>query len=179
MFRRLIAHLQGLARRRAISIELEDEMRFHVEQHIGELVRQGVSSTEAARIALELGGITQTREAVHDVRTIWLDSVWRDIQLAIRLLAKQPAFTVTVSTTLAVCLGANAALFAIVDHVMLRPLPIPASDRIVITGNRYPKAGVDSGYSTSAADYVDRVRETHVFEEAAKTAEGQGTICNA
>src|SRR2546426_10709598 len=122
-------------------------------------VRRGLSLAEARRIArLDFGGISQTREAVGDVRAIWLDSVWRDIQLAVRLLRKQRAFTLTVSATLAVCLGANAALFAIVDHVLLRPLPIPAPDRVVITGNRYPKAGVDSGYSTSAADYVDRLR---------------------
>jgi predicted permease len=104
---------------------------------------------------------------VHDVRAIWLDSVWQDLQLTVRLLGRQRAFTVTASATLAVCLGANAALFAIVDHVLLRPLPIQAPDRIVITGNRYPKAGVDSGYSTSAPDYLDRLRETDVFEEQA------------
>ena len=102
-----------------------------------------------------------------DVHAVWLDSVRRDIQLALRLLLKQRAFTLTVGATLAVCLGANAALFAVVDHVLLRPLPIAAPDRIVITGNRYPKAGVDAGYSTSAADYVDRLRETHGFEEQA------------
>jgi predicted permease len=168
MFAQLIAYLRGLARRRQISGELEEEMRFHLEQQIDMNVRRGLSLAEARRMArLDFGGITQTREAVGDVRAIWLDSVWRDIQLAVRLLRKQRAFTVTVSATLAVCLGANATLFAIVDHVLLRPLPIPAPDRVVITGNRYPKAGVDSGYSTSAADYVDRLRETDVFEEQA------------
>jgi predicted permease len=168
MFGRLGAHLRGLARRREISIELEDELRFHLDQEIETNVRRGMSPAEAGKMAmLDLGGLTQTREAVHDVRSMWLESVWRDIQLAVRLLAKERTFTLTVSATLAVCLGANAALFAIVDHVLLRPLPIPAADRIVITGNRYPRAGVDSGYGTSAADYVDRVRETDVFEEQA------------
>src|SRR5258708_6902285 len=168
MFRRLIAYLRGFARRREISSELEDELRFHLEQQIDTNVRRGMSLAEATRRArLEFGGITQTREAVRDVRVMWLDSVCRDLQLAVRLLAKQRAFTLTVSATLAVCLGANAALFAIVDHVLLRPLPIPAPDRIVITGNRYPKAGVTSGYGTSAADYVDRLAETNVFEQEA------------
>jgi predicted permease len=168
MFGQLIAYLRGLARRHKISAELEDEMRFHVERQIEANVRRGMSPAEARRMArLEFGGIAQTREAVRDVRTLWLDSLWRDLQLAVRLLAKQPAFTLTVSATLAVCLGANAALFAVVDHVLLRPLPIPAADRIIITANLYPKAGVDSGHSTSAADYVDRLRETTVFEEQA------------
>lgn len=168
MFGHLIAHLRGLARRRRIGVELEDEMRFHLEREMETHVRRGMSAAEAKRTAqVDFGGVAQTREAVGDVRAIWLDSVWRDIQLAVRLLTKQRLFTAAVSATLTVCLGANAALFAIVDHVLLRPLPIPEADRVVITGNRYPKAGVHSGYSTSAADYVDRLRETHVFEEQA------------
>jgi predicted permease len=168
MFGQLIAYARGLARRREISVELEDEMRFHLEQEIETNIRRGMSPAEARRMAsLDFGGITRTREAVGDVRAIWLDSVWRDIQLAVRLLSKQRAFTLTVGATLAVCLGANAALFAVVDQVLLRPFSIPAADRIVITGNRYPKAGADSGYSTSAGDYVDRLRDTNVFEEQA------------
>jgi predicted permease len=168
MFGRLIAYLRGLARRREISHELEDELRFHLEQQIDTNVRRGMSSAEARRTALrDFGGLARTREAVHDVRTMWLESVWRDAHVALRLLVKERAYTLTVGATLAVCLGANAALFAVVDHVLLRPLPIPAPDRIVITGNRYPKAGVDSGYSTSAADYIDRLRETNVFETQA------------
>jgi len=87
MFGQLIAYLRGLARRREISIELEDEMRFHLERQIETNVRRGMSPAEARRMArLDFGGITQTREAVRDVRAIWLDSVWRDIQLAVRLL---------------------------------------------------------------------------------------------
>jgi predicted permease len=168
VFRQLIAYLRGLVRRRQIHVELEEEIRFHLEHQIEAYVQRGMSPAEATRMArLDFGGVTQTREAVHDVRTIWLDSVWCDIQLAVRMLRKERAFTLTVSATLAVCLGANAALFAIVDHVLLRPLPIPSADRIVITGNRYPKAGFDSGYSTSAADYIDRLRETDVFDEQA------------
>src|SRR5260221_9401671 len=181
MFGQLIAYLRGLARRRTIGRELEDELRFHLEQQIETNVARGMSPAEARRTALrDFGGMTQTREAVRDVRAIWLDSIWRDTHLALRLLLKQRAFTLTVGATLAVCLGANAALFAVVDHVLLRPLPIPASDRIVITGNRYPRAGVDSGYGTSAADYVDRLREANVFEEQAlfkpvsRSVEGNG-----
>jgi predicted permease len=168
MFTRLMACLRGLARRRAIGAEVEDELRFHLEQQIDLHVAGGVPLPEARRLALrDFGGVTQTREAVRSVRGTWLESVWRDTQLAVRLLMKHRAFTLTVGATLAVCLGVNAALFAVVDHVLLRPLPVPAPEGIVITGNRYPRAGFDSGYSTSAADYVDRLRETDVFQEQA------------
>ena len=177
IFGQLVAYLRGLARRRQINRELEDEIRFHLDQQIEVNVRRGMSPAEARRMAqLDFGGVAQTREAVREVRAIGLDSILRDVQVAIRMLRKQRAFTLTVAATLAVCLGANAVLFAIVDHVLLRPLSIPASDRVVITGNRYPRAGVDSGYSTSAADYVDRLRDTDVFEEQALFKVGNRSV---
>jgi predicted permease len=165
---RLISYVRALARRRRIDAELEDELRFHLEREAERNMQRGMPPAEARRIArAEFGGVVQTREAVRDVRSIWLEPVWRDVRLSFRLLGKHPIFTATVSLTLAICLGANAVLFAIVDHVLLRPLSVPEPDRVVITGNRYPRAGVESGYSTSAADYVDRLRETDVFDEQA------------
>ena len=73
MFAQLAAYLRGLARRREISVELEDEMRFHLDQEIDANVRRGMSSAEARRMAsLDFGGIAQTREAVRDIGAIWL-----------------------------------------------------------------------------------------------------------
>src|SRR4051794_21484117 len=168
MVSRVAAYVRARTRNRQVNRELDDELQFHLAQQVDAHVAAGMSVSDAKRTALrDFGGVSQTRDAVRDVRRLWFESVWRDLQLAIRLLRKEAAFTVTVGLTLALCLGVNAALFAIVDHVLLRPLAIPESDRVVITGNRYPKAGVDSGYSTSAADYVDRLRDTDVFEEQA------------
>ena len=90
-----------------------------------------------------------------------------DIRVGLRLLWKDKAFTITAALTLAVCIGANTALFSVVDHVLLRPLPFPDSQRIVLMGNHYPGAGVDIGGSSSAPDYYDRLRETTVFSEQA------------
>jgi len=91
-----------------------------------------------------------------------------DLRVALRLLWKDKAFTVTAGLTLAICIGANTALFSIVHNVLLRPLPVPESDRIVLVGNEYPKAtaGGFIGYS-AAPDYYDRLRETTTFEEQA------------
>src|SRR5437773_3051102 len=89
MFGRFIARVRGLARRREISRELEDEMRFHLERQIETNVQRGMSLAEGTRLArLDFGGVAQTREAVRDVRALWLDSVCRDLHLAVRLLAK-------------------------------------------------------------------------------------------
>jgi predicted permease len=90
-----------------------------------------------------------------------------DIRVGLRLLWKDKAFTITAALTLALCIGANTALFSVVHNVLLRPLPVPESDRIVIMANAYPGAGAEIGSNSSAPDYYDRLRETTVFEEQA------------
>lgn len=91
-----------------------------------------------------------------------------DIRVAGRLLWKDKAFAVTAAVTLALCIGANTALFSVVQHVLLRPLPFPNGDRLVLMANHYPGAGVgDVGGNSSAPDYYDRLRETTVFDEQA------------
>jgi predicted permease len=90
-----------------------------------------------------------------------------DIRVALRLLWKDQAFTVTAALTLALCIGANTALFSVVHNVLLRPLPVPASDSIVLMGNAYPGAGAAIGGSSGVPDYYDRLRDVNVFEEQA------------
>ena len=90
-----------------------------------------------------------------------------DIRVALRLLWKDKAFTITAALTLSLCIGANTALFSVVHNVLLRPLPVPESDRIVLMGNAYPGAGAGVGSSSGVPDYYDRLRETTVFEEQA------------
>jgi predicted permease len=90
-----------------------------------------------------------------------------DIRVGLRLLWKDKAFTITAALTLALCIGANTALFSVVHNVLLRPLPVPESDRIVLMGNAYPGAGANIGSSSGVPDYYDRLRETTVFEEQA------------
>ena len=89
-----------------------------------------------------------------------------DLNFACRVLWKDRGFAATVVLTLAVCIGANAAIFAIVDSVLLKPLPIPDAERLVTVYNGYPGAGVARG-STGVPDYFDRLRETDVFDELA------------
>ena len=90
-----------------------------------------------------------------------------DIRIGLRLLWKDKTFTLASALTLAVCIGANVTLFAIVDHVLLRPLPWPDSDRILLMGNQYPGAGVGHSSNSGVPDYYDRLRETTVFDHQA------------
>jgi predicted permease len=88
-----------------------------------------------------------------------------NLKVALRLLWKDRSFTIAVTLTLALCIGANVALFSVVSNVLLRPLPMPGSERIAIIGNAYPKAGAANLRAVAVPDYFDRLRETTAFEE--------------
>src|SRR5215831_10291134 len=92
----------------------------------------------------------------------------QDIRFARRLLWKERGFAVTAILTLAVCIGANAAIFAVVNSVLLQPLPVPHAEQLLHMYNAYPGAGVEEGRgSTGVPDYYDRMRETDVLAEQA------------
>ncbi|MEZ5395705.1 MAG: ABC transporter permease [Bryobacterales bacterium] len=91
----------------------------------------------------------------------------RDLRYGIRSLSRDKAFTATVLATLAVCIAANSATFAIVSSVLLRPLPVPESESILLMTNRYPGAGVDGIGNSAGGDYYDRLRDVTAFEEQA------------
>jgi predicted permease len=90
----------------------------------------------------------------------------QDARFAGRLLLKDRSFTITALLTLAICIGANTAIFSIVRSVVLKPLPVPNADRIVMFHNNYPNAGATHG-STGVPDYFDRKAQTDVFDELA------------
>ena len=87
MLSRLIAYARGIARRGRIGSEADEEMAFHLQQEIDANIARGLSPAEARRAALrDFGGVTQTAEAVRDVRTMWLDAAWRDVPVRVRSL---------------------------------------------------------------------------------------------
>jgi predicted permease len=96
-----------------------------------------------------------------------MDSLIHDLKVGLRLLWKDRSFTATVAVTLALCIGANVALFSVVSNVLLSPLPMPESGRIAIIGNAYPKAGAANLRANAVPDYFDRLRETSAFQEQA------------
>jgi len=96
-----------------------------------------------------------------------LDWLIRDLRVAARVLARDPAFSLTAASTLAVCIGANAALFTVVHHVLLRPLPVPEPSRILLMSNLYPKAGATDSSNSGVPDYYDRLKAVTVLESQA------------
>jgi predicted permease len=91
----------------------------------------------------------------------------RDIKISGRSLQKGRGFAATVTLTLSICIAVNVVIFAIVDSVLLRPLPVPDADAILLMSNRYPKAGVGNLNTSSPGDYYDRLQKMTVFQEQA------------
>src|SRR5690348_1413847 len=128
MFKRWRSLFRLITRRREFEDGMSEELRFHLEQNIDELVRSGMSPEKAARLArIELGSLAGIQEDCREQRGLHLfDEFRREVSYAARLLRKTPGFTATALLTLAVCLGANLTIFAVIDSILLRPLPFPA-----------------------------------------------------
>ena len=130
---RLASMLSWILRRNRAEQRLDDEVRAFVEMAIADKMREGLPAAEARRLALvELGGIEPVKESVRAGRHgALLDDVWRDIRYSFRLFARQRTFAFVIVGTLALGIGANTAIFSIVDGLFLRTLPIVHPERLV------------------------------------------------
>lgn len=156
---------------------MSEELRFHVDQYMADLIRAGLPPPEAARRArIEFGSLNSTQEECREARGLQpFDELRRQLRHAGRTLRKTPRFTATALLTLAVCLGANLTIFAVVDTILLRPLPFPAPDRLVTVFNTYPKAGVlRDGSSTT--NYYERRGQMPAFSDLAIYSEGAAIV---
>ena len=138
--------LRSLFRRSTIDRELDDELRFHLEHETDRLRRAGVPADEAARRArLNLGGLAQVAEDVRDGRGVAaVDRLAQDGRYALRVLRRNPAFTLAVVLTLGLGIGATTAMFAVLDGLIFRALPYPESNRLVQIGVTFGPVQVES-----------------------------------
>ncbi len=139
MMKAWLSRLRFLFQRKK-SEELDEELRFHLEQAAEARIASGMEPEEARRQALvEFGGVERAREQCHQQRPgWWLGTVRQDVRYALRGFRRNPVFTIAVIATLAVGIGATTAVFSVVDRILFRPLPYAHGDRLVSLGLGQP-----------------------------------------
>ncbi len=180
MLKRFRSLLRVLKSRREFEQGMTEELRFHIAQYTDDLARSGVPPQEAARRArIEFGSLSGVQEECREARGLNpFDELARQLRYAARLLRKTPRFTVTALATVAVCLGANLTIFAVMDSILLRPLPFPEAGRLVTVFNTYPRAGVDRDGS-SVANYYERRGKIPAFAGVAMYSYGTAVLGEA
>jgi putative ABC transport system permease protein len=158
--------IRALFRRRAAETDLDEELRFHAEQQREKYMQAGMTIDEATRrVRLEFGGLDQVKEECREARGISLmETLLQDIRYALRTLRKAPGFTAVAVLTLALGIGANTAIFSIVDGVLLRPLPYRDPARLIALNETTPKVGT---VSVSYPDFQDWRAQSRSFSEMA------------
>jgi putative ABC transport system permease protein len=164
MFAHVNSLFRNLLQKQWKEQDLDQEIRSHLQLLIDEKIRNGMNSRDAAREArIELGGIEQVKEQVRAVRVgVWLETIWQDVRFSIRTLRKSSGFTLTAVAVVTLGIGANVAIFSVVNTVILRPLKAPDADRIVQVEPTYQ--GV-RGSSTGLPEFNLWKQQTSIFQD--------------
>jgi predicted permease len=129
----LVYRIRALLRRRAMEGELDDELRFHHERELEKLMQAGLTRQEAMRrMRLAFGGLDQVKDSCRRARGVdSVETLLRDLGYGLRTLRSNPGFSAIAVLTLAIGIGANTALFSVINGVLLKPLPFPHSEQLV------------------------------------------------
>ena len=169
--------LAGLFKKARRDRELADELDGHLRMHIADNLRLGMTPEEARRIALiKLGGMDSAKERYRDQRGVpVLEALIQDLRYTARLLRKSPGFTAVAVLTLALGVGANTAIFSVVDAALLRPVPFRNSSRVVVIWINNLSRGFNR-VGPTGQDYLDWREQNKSFEDTYLFEHGSGTV---
>jgi putative ABC transport system permease protein len=177
MIRVFLQRLRALFLKRRLEREMEDEFRSHLELHIEDNVRLGMSPLEARTAALrQFGGVERIKEDYRDRRGLpIIETTIQDLRYGARMLARSPVTTIVALLSLTLGIGANVAIFSLVDAVLLRPLPFAEPGRLMTVWMDASRNGFARG-NVAPATYLDVRDQNRVFEGVAALVWGTASI---
>jgi putative ABC transport system permease protein len=180
LWSRVSSWLRATARRSRMESDMDAELRFHMEAYAEDLVRGGVPREEALRRArLEFGGIENAKEECREARGAhFVETLLQDLRYGLRTMRRAPGFTLTAVLTLALGIGANTAIFSVVNAVLLRPLPYDQPDRLMQVWHTPPQKSFPGMpiFTVSPANFLDWRAQNHSYEGMAAYGFGRYTI---
>src|ERR1700680_1281692 len=149
--------IRALFSKRRTESEMEEELRGYMDAAVERKLRSGVALEEAVRqTRIEMGGMEALKEQVREVGwEIRIESFLQDVRFGLRMLRKNPSFTVVAVLALALGIGANTAMFSVIEAVLLRPLPYRHAGEIVRVSSTWERNGTLTSYTSSPPDFFD------------------------
>lgn len=144
-------------RRKRKTSDLSAEIEAHIKMESERLQEQGLSEQEARAAARRtFGNVMQAEERFYESsRWLWWDHLWQDVRFGLRMLAKNPGFTGVAVLALSLGIGANTAMFSVIEAVLLRPLSYSNADQLVRVASMWERGGITTPYSSSPPDFFD------------------------
>src|SRR5215469_15709202 len=161
----LWARVKGLFGKSRREQEMAAEFESHLQMHIDDNIRAGMTPEQARREALvRFGGMEAARESVREIsRLMWIETTWQDLRYALRGLRLNPGFATTAILSIALGIGASAAIYTVGDNLLLRPLPYPGAPELAMVWETNPRLSATHNV-VSPGNYFDWKAQNNVFE---------------